>query len=159
MFASVEGEPYVKLLSVRVEGASGAEEIHLSQLRKVQAHCSRILWLARPQLLLCAKWKQETDSHAVRAWRVSRAGRRTDRCGKPLSKEEGVDINTWCALQLPPAAADTASGASAAAAEGAAGGRSKGRGGVGGGSSPAAPSSLVVLFDVNREQLIQYQLV
>ena len=151
MFASVEGEPYVKLLGVRIEGDSGAEEIHLSQLRKVQAHCSRILWLAKPQLLLCAKWKQETDSHAVRAWRVSRGGRRTDRCGKPLSKEEGVDINTWCALEVPDAAA-AASGASVAGAEGAAG--SKGRDG-----GAAASSTLVVLFDVNREQLIQFQLV
>ena len=94
VFAAVAGEPYVKLL--RVEASSISEAVTLVLIRRVKARCSRIIW--HSGLLLCAKWHDESDSNAVKAWRVTAGGEHTERLGPILSEKESVNIHCWCSL-------------------------------------------------------------
>ena len=83
----------VRILEVR-DGAPLA----LQLLRRIDSGGDRLVW-SGSGLLFCGEWNAQSESHAVRVWRVSRGGRRVERLdGTPIAHSDNVLINCWCAV-------------------------------------------------------------
>ena len=102
LFASVEGDEFVRILRLSAESAPGPPTAQ--PLRFIEADASRLLWRGSPDgasgHLLCGQWDKRQYAHSVDAWRVSCGGQSTELMGSALSVAdgEGFDIECWCSL-------------------------------------------------------------
>ena len=102
LFASVEGDAFVRLLRLLAPSASGP--LAAQRLRVIEADASRLLWLSAPDgasgRLVCGLWDERQYAHAVDLWRVSGGGQSTELVGTALhsADDEGFDIACWCSL-------------------------------------------------------------
>ena len=70
----------------------------LQLLRRIDASGSRLLWRDNG-LLFCAEHNEQSNTHSLRIWRVTRGGRRAELLeGTPITHADNVCINCWCLL-------------------------------------------------------------
>ena len=102
LFASVEGDAFVRLLRLSAASAHGSPAAQ--PLRVIEADASRLLWLGAPDgasgRLLCGLWGERQHAHGVDVWRVSGGGQSTVLVDSALSgaEDEDFDIECWCSL-------------------------------------------------------------
>ena len=72
--------------------------IALQLLRCIGSPKNKLLWLNNG-LLLCGDWNTQSDTYAVRVWRVSLGGRRAELLeSTPITHADNVNINCWGSL-------------------------------------------------------------